>query len=492
MAHGQGRVRPGRNLCHLDGSSHDRPLGQIPAYPCGFWLWAGSTSRRPSSSSAVFLANRKHDAPATGADLLLSVVVGRIIAVVGGLSLLTGVFLFLFPDRAVTIWPWTLTPLTSQVLGAIFCLGSRAGTLFDRRAEQRSGAASVAALMLALIVVAGARATGEFDSANAMTWLISGGFVVVLAAMCPVPADGGTPGPAGGRGLMIDALIERMQALLEPLQAADDPRQYFHAAYLRTTIAVAEAIRGGGFIDRRLGGALGRHLRELVPGCARGRHVRGTADPTVADRIRRAERPAGPESRAPRHERPYQLRPAAGTGHGDHRRGIRRSDARGQAEEIGHRPGPRLTGRRGGRRASQRIRARIRAQPLCDRSTSVARSGSCASRARKSGPTRSRSARPAARVPTHMPPSSLNWRSSAQPGLRADSAWLCAAEARRHRLRRPAAPAKRMTAPAKVTSGRVALVTGASSGIGEATARGWPSAATRPTRPPAGSAGWTP
>jgi hypothetical protein len=48
---------------------------------------------------------------------------------------------------------------------------------------------------------------------------------------------------------MIDALIERMQALLEPLQAANHPRQYFHAVYLRTTIAVAEAIKGGGFLD---------------------------------------------------------------------------------------------------------------------------------------------------------------------------------------------------------------------------------------------------
>jgi hypothetical protein len=48
---------------------------------------------------------------------------------------------------------------------------------------------------------------------------------------------------------MIDALIVRMQALLESLQAADDPRQYFHATYLRTTIAVAKAIRGGGFAD---------------------------------------------------------------------------------------------------------------------------------------------------------------------------------------------------------------------------------------------------
>jgi len=34
-----------------------------------------------------------------------------------------------------------------------------------------------------LIVVAGARATAEFDSANAMSWLISGGFVAVLAAV---------------------------------------------------------------------------------------------------------------------------------------------------------------------------------------------------------------------------------------------------------------------------------------------------------------------
>ena len=37
--------------------------------------------------------------------------------------------------------------------------------------------------MLALIVLAGARAAGEFDSANTMTWLISGGFVAVLAAI---------------------------------------------------------------------------------------------------------------------------------------------------------------------------------------------------------------------------------------------------------------------------------------------------------------------
>jgi hypothetical protein len=149
-----------------------------------FWLWAGLYFTTPFLVFWVFLANRKHDAPATGADLSLSVGVSRVIAVVGGLSLLTGVFLFLLPNRAVAIWPWTLTPLTSQVVGAIFCLGiAGLGALFDRRWSSARVLLQVAALMLALIVVAGARATGEFDSANAMTWLISGGFVAVLAAI---------------------------------------------------------------------------------------------------------------------------------------------------------------------------------------------------------------------------------------------------------------------------------------------------------------------
>jgi hypothetical protein len=149
-----------------------------------FWLWAGLYFTTPFLVFCVFLVNRKHDVPATSADLLLSVGVSRIIAVVGGLSLLTGVFLFLLPNQAVTFWPWTLTPLTSQVLGAIFCLGMAGlGALFDRRWSSARVLLQVAALMLALIVAAGARATGQFDAANAMTWMISGGFVAVLAAI---------------------------------------------------------------------------------------------------------------------------------------------------------------------------------------------------------------------------------------------------------------------------------------------------------------------
>jgi hypothetical protein len=41
----------------------------------------------------------------------------------------------------------------------------------------------------------------------------------------------------------IDALIERMETLLGPLEEAGDARRFFHATYLRTTRAVRDALR---------------------------------------------------------------------------------------------------------------------------------------------------------------------------------------------------------------------------------------------------------
>jgi Family of unknown function (DUF5995) len=48
---------------------------------------------------------------------------------------------------------------------------------------------------------------------------------------------------------MIDELIDRMAALLEPLETAGDKRRYFHATYQRTTVAVAGELKRGGFAD---------------------------------------------------------------------------------------------------------------------------------------------------------------------------------------------------------------------------------------------------
>jgi hypothetical protein len=47
----------------------------------------------------------------------------------------------------------------------------------------------------------------------------------------------------------IDALIDRMEGLLAPLEARGDPGRYFLATYLRTTRAVKEELERGGFRD---------------------------------------------------------------------------------------------------------------------------------------------------------------------------------------------------------------------------------------------------
>jgi hypothetical protein len=170
-----------------------------------FWLWAGLYFTTPFLVFWVFFANRKHDAPAASSDLLLPVGVSRVIAFFGGASLITGLFLFLLPHQAMTIWPWALTPLTSRVLGAIFCLGiAGLGVLSDRRWSSARLLLHVAALMLALIVLAGVRAAGELDPANAMTWLISAGFVAVLAAVVVLSLrmDARLARPAAGARLL--------------------------------------------------------------------------------------------------------------------------------------------------------------------------------------------------------------------------------------------------------------------------------------------------
>jgi len=48
---------------------------------------------------------------------------------------------------------------------------------------------------------------------------------------------------------VIEDVIARMAALLEPLAAAGDKRRFFHATYQRTTVAVAEELERGGFAD---------------------------------------------------------------------------------------------------------------------------------------------------------------------------------------------------------------------------------------------------
>jgi len=149
-----------------------------------FWLWVGLYFTTPVLVLAVFLRNHREYRPAVAGELLLSPVAAGAIVLSAALSTLMSALLFLFPHRAISIWPWHLTPLTARMLGAIFALGI-AG--FGARRERRWSAARillpVAGAMLLLILIAGIRAHREFDSSKRLTWLFAAGFTATVVAM---------------------------------------------------------------------------------------------------------------------------------------------------------------------------------------------------------------------------------------------------------------------------------------------------------------------
>jgi hypothetical protein len=105
------------------------------------------------------------------------------VLIVGGAVMAVGMgaFLFLDPTTAISIWPWSLTPLTARMLGAIFMLGlAGLGAVRERRWSAAGVLLQVAGFMLLLILISAARAHRQFDTGNALTWLFAVGFVTTL------------------------------------------------------------------------------------------------------------------------------------------------------------------------------------------------------------------------------------------------------------------------------------------------------------------------
>jgi hypothetical protein len=148
-----------------------------------FWLWSGLYFTTPFLVAYVYLTNRRHDAPVSDAGLRVPLTAARIIGSVGVLAFVTGLFLFITPAHAISIWPWPLTPLTARVVGAVFCLGlAGVGALIDRRWSSARIPLQVALAMLVLILIAGIRAHAEFAAGRALTWMFVVGFVLLTCA----------------------------------------------------------------------------------------------------------------------------------------------------------------------------------------------------------------------------------------------------------------------------------------------------------------------
>lgn len=157
-----------------------------------FWLWAGLYFTTPFLVWAVWAANTRRGSKPGPDDALLPPNTRRLMAGTGALAATAGLFLFVLPNQAIDIWPWKLTPLTSRVLGSIFMLGvAQLGVLRDPRWSGARLMLRVQVFMLALILLAAARAHADFDGSNPLTWLLLIGFAgtLVSAAVLSVTLD---------------------------------------------------------------------------------------------------------------------------------------------------------------------------------------------------------------------------------------------------------------------------------------------------------------
>lgn len=161
-------------IIHWDRFNHDH---------VAFWLWAGLYFTTPFLVWGVWLANRRREAPPGPGDLLLPSAARGVMVATAGLAVVVAVFLYLLPERAIDMWPWTLTPLTSRVMGAIFMLGvAGLGVVTDGRWSAARLMLQVQVFMLTLILVAALRAHADFDASNPLTWLLLGGFAAATVS----------------------------------------------------------------------------------------------------------------------------------------------------------------------------------------------------------------------------------------------------------------------------------------------------------------------
>jgi hypothetical protein len=164
-------------LLHWDRFTHDH---------ISFFTWTALYLTTPFLVFGAWWFNRRTDPRTPDAnEAIIPYRLRWLLGFVGALTLIISLLLFLFPQAMIVVWPWTLTPLTARVVGAMFALPGLVG--LGLALDQRWSAARVIlnaqAISIAFILFAALRAWRDFNPANLATWLFIGGLGALLAGI---------------------------------------------------------------------------------------------------------------------------------------------------------------------------------------------------------------------------------------------------------------------------------------------------------------------
>jgi hypothetical protein len=152
-----------------------------------FWIWVGLYVVTPVLVPFTWLRNRRTD-PGTLEATDDRYLPPRVRAVVGGIGAVQSVVaavLLLSPSTMIDIWPWTLTPLTAQVLGGWFALPGVVAIMMaiDGRWSAIRITLESQVLGIALILLGVIRAWSDFDTSNAVTYVFVGGISLLMVSL---------------------------------------------------------------------------------------------------------------------------------------------------------------------------------------------------------------------------------------------------------------------------------------------------------------------
>ena len=150
-----------------------------------FFAWAILYFTTPFLVLGAWLRNRNTDPGTPDAnDLIVPRSIRLVIGIIGLITLLISIFLFLQPDLMIHVWPWKLTPLTARVMGGLFAL-TGVGEIciaLDARWSAIRIALQSQMIGVAAIVVAIFFSWSNFDQTNIFTWGFVGGMLFLLLA----------------------------------------------------------------------------------------------------------------------------------------------------------------------------------------------------------------------------------------------------------------------------------------------------------------------
>jgi hypothetical protein len=155
----------------------------FPAERLGFQLWAFLYFAVPPILPVLWYRNQRLAAGTSMArEGELPTPSRWAFGALGVVLTVAGVAMFLVPELAMGVWPWTLSPLTTRTLAAMYVLPGLTGLglYYDGSWSGARYLLGAMAISIALMLVAAYVARADFDWANPTAYLFVGSLVGIL------------------------------------------------------------------------------------------------------------------------------------------------------------------------------------------------------------------------------------------------------------------------------------------------------------------------